>query len=102
MEILINPPKKIPVTKEAFHNFSFYDLACFWCSWRLAFEYDDNNDIVAYTNNESFMCACLRSRRFKGITLYEMPSAEMYRCTIPKEDILYNFIENKLKHLIMV
>ena len=54
MDILVNPSKEIFITKEQFENFSYYDLACFWCNWKLAFCFDDNGDIRVYTHSEDF------------------------------------------------
>lgn len=101
MDILVNPPKEIFITKEQFENFSYYDLACFWCNWKLAFCFDDNGDIQVYTHSEDFCDRCCRNYRFKGIKWYENESAEMFICTIPKENELYGFVTKKLKHLIM-
>lgn len=101
MEILINPPKEIPITKEEFMHFTYYDLACFWCNWRLAFCFDDDNNIEVYTHREEFVDCCCRNYRFKDITWYDIESAEMFTCTIPKENKLYDIITKKLQHLIM-
>lgn len=101
MEILINPPKEIPVTKEEFMNFTYYDLSCFWCNWKAAFCIDDNNNIEVYTHREEFVNRCCRNYRFKDIIWYDIESAEMFTCTIPKGDKLYDFIINNLQHLIM-
>lgn len=101
MDILINPPKEIFVTKEEFMNYSYYDLACFWCNWRVAFCFDDDNNIKAYTNNERLCYRCCRNYRFKNIKWYEIEVAEMFTCTIPKENELRNLVLKYFNHLIM-
>lgn len=101
MDILVNPPKEIFITKEQFENFSYYDLACFWCNWKLAFCFDDNGDIRVYTHSEDFCDRCCRNYRFKGINWYINEMAEMFICTIPKENELCNLILKYFDHLIM-
>jgi len=99
--IILNPPKEIPVTKEVFKDFTYYEMACFWCNWKVAFYYDDNDDLKMYTGKEDICYRCMKSHRFAGITWYENSSAEMYCCTIPKGTALNEFVVNKLNHLIM-
>lgn len=101
MELLINSPQRIYVTKEEFIGFSYYELACFWHNWKVAFYLNDNFDLVMYTGREYVCCTCMKNHRFKGIDWFEIPSAEMYRCTITKDSDLYLFITEKLHYLIM-
>ena len=99
MDIIINPPREIFVTKEEFLHFTFFELACFWCNWKLAWYFDDDKNIKIYTGRETFAYCCYNNYRFKDITIYEIPEAEMFYCIIPKENKLYKFITNNLKHL---
>lgn len=101
MDILINPPKKIPVTKEEFKNFTCYELACFWCNWKAAFYYNENGDLKMYTGRENITYLCSRNHRFKGIIWYEMSAVEMYFCIIPKDTKLYHFMKKHFSYLIM-
>jgi hypothetical protein len=101
MEILINPPKKISVTKEEFNNFTYYDLACFWCNWKVAFCFDEYDNIDMFTGKEDICERCMKNHRFKDIIWYNISKAEMFTCKIKKENKLYEFIINKLGYLIM-
>lgn len=101
MEILINPPKEIFITKEQFENFTYNDIACFWCNWRIAFTFLENKDIKMYTHNECFVNYCMKNYRFKNIKWYVNESSETFNCVIPKDNNMYKFIINKLNHLIM-
>lgn len=100
MNILINPPKEIFVTKEEFDNFTYYDMACFWCNWKVVFCYEEDM-LVMYTGKRDICDLCVRNHRFKGIQWYDIPKAETYTCRIPKENDLYSFIERHLGYLIM-
>jgi hypothetical protein len=101
MNILINPPKKIFVTKEEFEDFTYYDMACFWCNWRVAFHYDECENIVMYTGKEDICQRCLKNHRFSNITWYQQSKSETFFCIIKKDSNLYDFITKKLTYLIM-
>lgn len=100
MNILINPPKEIFVTKEEFDNFTYYDMACFWCNWKVAFCYEDDM-LVMYTGKRNICDLCARNHRFKDIQWYDIPRVEMYVCRIPKSNDLCVIIEKHLGYLIM-
>ena len=101
MEILINPPKEIDVTKEELKNFTYMDLACFWCNWPVAFSYDEEENLTMYTGREDLCYKCRRNYRFQGLKWYEIQKAGMYYCMIPKGSKLFQFITLKLSSLIM-
>lgn len=101
MNILVEPPKEIFITKKEFDNFTYMDLACFWCNWKVAFCYNEDGSIEMYTGDEDICDRCMRNWRFREIAWYEMERAAMFVCTIPQDTELYWFIKNKLDHLIM-
>jgi len=101
MDILINVPKEVFTTYQEFISFSYYEVAAFFCNWKICFHKNEDGSIKMWTHNKKLVYKCIDSRRFIGINWFENSSAEVYNCTIPKDNNLIKIIESKLKYLFL-
>lgn len=100
-DILINPPKEVPLTVEQFKHLSYFGIASLWCNYRVIFYYNEDRDLEMYFHDYIIFKLCEKNYRFKNIEWYEIPSAEMYTCTIPKDHEVVKTIEKYFTHLIL-
>jgi len=100
-DILVNPPKEVPLTVEEFHNLSYFGLASFWCNYKVIFYYNEDKNLKMYFHNERIIELFQKNYRFKDIEWYEISNAGMYTCIIPKECEVFKTIEKHFNHLIL-
>lgn len=100
-DILINPPKEVNLTVDQFNHLSYYGIASLWCNYKVIFYYDEDNNLKMYFHDYGIFILCEKSHRFKDIEWYEIPSVEMYTCTIPKEHEVIKTITKYFSHLIL-
>ena len=100
-EIRLNCPKEIDLTIEQFKSLSYYGLGCLWCDYKILFYYNKNKDLEMYFHNYEIYEVCKDNYRFTGIDWFEIESAEMYHCTIPKSYKVIKSIEKYFSYLIM-
>jgi hypothetical protein len=101
MDVLINAPKEIYTTFEEFTHFTYYEIAAFFCNWKVCFYKNEDGSIKMRTSKWSIADTCMKSKRFEGIDWFENESTEVYSCTIPKDNKLIEIIETKFNYLFL-
>lgn len=98
--ILINPPREVPVTHAEFCQFSYYGVASFWCNYRIAIHVEENGDLKLYGNssNSRAISYWIDEPRFEGLKAFVISKAEMCYFEIPKDHALAITLNKYFKH----
>jgi hypothetical protein len=100
LDVLINPPKEIPITAEQFKKFTYYEIAAFFCNWKACILRTEEGFQIFTKAGLAYRC--LENHRFvKGEEKWFVnESAEVYHCTV-KSLRLIAILEKHFKHLFL-
>jgi len=99
--ILLNPPKKIPITHEQFNNLSYIGLASILCNYKVLI--GKGEDVYTLYMSEGNEEPFYNNKRFEDLKKcwFINRSAELVYCKIPIGHPLVELINRKFSHFIM-